>query len=342
MTQLNIPDGVDIAVLLPCYNEATTIAQVVIDFRRVLPGHRIYVYDNNSTDDTAAQAARAGAIVRSCPRQGKGNVVRRMFADIDADLYIMVDGDGTYDVSAAPTLINTLIEQQADMVVGTRNNVTVDAGRRGHALGNRLFNFTYRSIFGNDFSDIFSGYRVFTRRYAKSFPAVSPGFEIETEMSVFASTLRLQTVEVGTYYGVRDEGSVSKLSSLKDGYRILRMIATLTKETKPFIFFSYLAVALLALSVTTATPVLVEYFFTGMVERMPTWVLSMSLLLASLILFMAGVVLDTVVRGQQEARHARYLAVRPGRGERVTGLPVLHDRRDATTQAAPVERKATS
>lgn len=342
MTQLNIPDGVDIAVLLPCYNEATTIAQVVIDFRRVLPGHRIYVYDNNSTDDTAAQAARAGAIVRSCPRQGKGNVVRRMFADIDADLYIMVDGDGTYDVSAAPTLINTLIEQQADMVVGTRNNVTVDAGRRGHALGNRLFNFTYRSIFGNDFSDIFSGYRVFTRRYAKSFPAVSPGFEIETEMSVFASTLRLQTVEVGTHYGVRDEGSVSKLSSLRDGFRILRMIATLTKETKPFIFFSYLSVALLALSVTTATPVLVEYFFTGMVERMPTWVLSMSLLLASLILFMAGVVLDTVVRGQQEARHARYLAVRPGRGERVTGLPVLHDRRDATTQAAPVERKATS
>ena len=342
MTQLNIPDGIDIAVLLPCYNEATTIAQVVIDFRRVLPGHRIYVYDNNSTDDTAAQAARAGAIVRSCPRQGKGNVVRRMFADIDADLYIMVDGDGTYDVSAAPTLINTLIEQQADMVVGTRNNVTVDAGRRGHALGNRLFNFTYRSIFGNDFSDIFSGYRVFTRRYAKSFPAVSPGFEIETEMSVFASTLRLQTVEVGTHYGVRDEGSVSKLSSLRDGFRILRMIATLTKETKPFIFFSYLSVALLALSVTTATPVLVEYFFTGMVERMPTWVLSMSLLLASLILFMAGVVLDTVVRGQQEARHARYLAVRPGRGERVTGLPVLHDRRDATTQAAPVERKATS
>ncbi len=330
----------DIAVLLPCYNEAASIAQVVLDFRRALPGQRIYVYDNNSSDGTAEQAARAGAIVRSAPRPGKGTVVRRMFADIDADIYIMADGDGTYDISAAPTLIRALVENHVDMVVGTRDNVHVDAGRAGHAFGNRLFNAAYRAVFGNDFSDIFSGYRVFTRRYAKSFPALSPGFEIETEMSVFASSLRLPTMEIGTHYGVRGEDSESKLSSLKDGLKILRMIARLFKETKPLVFFSYIALAMLGVSLLSATPVLIEYFQTGLVERMPTWVMSMSMLLASLIVFSAGVVLDTVVRGQVEARRHRYLSVPAARGEKSMSATPLNDRRDPARPARVAARQA--
>ena len=339
-TSRELPADLDIAVLLPCYNEGQSIAKVVMDFRRALPGRRIYVYDNNSSDDTAQQAALAGAIVRACPRQGKGNVVRRMFADIEADVFIMADGDNTYDASAAPALIQALLDNHADMVVGTRNNVKVDAGRRGHAFGNRLFNIAYRSVFGTDFSDIFSGYRVFTRRFAKSFPAMSSGFEIETEMSVFASTLRLPTVEVGTHYGVRDEGSVSKLSSLKDGFKILRMIGTLMKETKPFVFFSYLALALLGVSMVSAAPVLVEYFSTGLVERMPTWVLSMAMLLASLIVFMAGVVLETVVRGQAETRHARYLSIAPARGE--GGTVFARGQNTRSTDAQPAIREISA
>ena len=200
-------DNYDIAVLLPCYNEGAAIAQVVLDFRRVLPGTRIYVFDNNSQDDTAEQAARAGAIVIPSPRQGKGNVVRQMFSDINADIYIMADGDGTYDANVAPDLIEKLIDDRLDMVVGTRRDVKKDAGRAGHAFGNRLFNIAYQSVFGKDFTDIFSGYRVFTRRFAKSFPAQSPGFEIETEMSVHASVLRLPTAEVKCDYGRRIEGS---------------------------------------------------------------------------------------------------------------------------------------
>jgi len=287
----------EIAVLLPCYNEETAIAQVVFDFRRVLPGSKIYVYDNNSSDRTAEQAARAGAIVIPSRRQGKGNVVRQMFADIEADIYIMADGDGTYDVSAAPTLIQTLVDERVDMVVGTRNDVTTDAGRKGHAFGNYLFNKIYQFVFGNDFTDIFSGYRVFTRRFAKSFPAMSPGFEIETEMSVHASTLRLPVIEVGTDYGVREEGSASKLSTFRDGFRILRMISTLMKETRPFLFFTYISMGFVGVSMFTAAPVLLEYFQTGLVERMPTWVF-----LASMMIFMAGVILDSV-REQIKSGH---------------------------------------
>lgn len=323
-------NGLEVAVLLPCYNEGAVIGQVVLDFRRHLPGTRIYVYDNNSSDDTAVQAARAGAIVTRSPRQGKGNVVRQMFSDIEADIYIMADGDGTYDVSAAPLLIQTLLDERADMVVGTRNNVSEDAGRKGHAFGNRLFNAAYRAVFGADFTDIFSGYRVFTRRFVKSFPAMSPGFEIETEMSVFASSLRLPTVEVGTHYGRRQEGSESKLSSLKDGTKILMMIAMLMKETKPFVFFSYMALGVLGVSMVSAAPVLAEYFATGLVTRMPTWVMSMAMLLGSLMIFMAGVVLDSVARGRNEAKRIHYLSIVPSRGERATpSIAPLVERRTA-------------
>ena len=332
----------NIAVLLPCYNEEASIAQVVLDFRRVLPGTRIYVYDNNSSDKTAEQAARAGASVVPSRRQGKGNVVRQMFADIDADIYIMADGDGTYDVSAAPHLIQTLLDERADMVVGTRNDVTIDAGRKGHAFGNHLFNKVYQVIFGNDFTDIFSGYRVFTRRFAKSFPAMSPGFEIETEMSVHASTLRLPVVEVGTHYGVRGEGSESKLSTFRDGFKILRMIATLMKETRPFLFFSYIAIGLVGLSMFSAAPVLIEYFQTGLVERMPTWVLSMTMLLASMMVFMAGVILDSVARGRNEQKRVHYLSIRSSRGEQHHANTLrLRDRRGSVkAEGTPAERSS--
>ncbi len=329
----------NVAVLLPCYNEETSIAKVVLDFRKYLPGARIFVYDNNSTDDTAGQAAKAGATVIPCRRQGKGNVVRQMFADIDADIYIMADGDGTYDASAAPHLLDTLITDRLDMVVGTRKDVTVDAGRKGHAFGNHIFNKIYQAIFGNDFSDIFSGYRVFTRRFAKSFPAESPGFEIETEMSVHASVLRLPVAEVETEYGVREEGSESKLSTFRDGFRILRMIAMLMKETRPFAFFGIASGAIFLFSIGLAIPVLMEYFATGLVNRIPTWMLSMTLLLGSMMGFSAGIILDSVARGRAEQKRIFYLSIPPSRGERrVTEASPAKERRTAKTGSA-VDRK---
>lgn len=341
MVDQNTFENLDIAVLLPCYNEEAAIAKVVLDFRRYLPGTRIFVYDNNSSDNTSEQAARAGAIVVPCRRQGKGNVVRQMFADIDADIYLMADGDGTYDASAAPGLIDALLEERADMVVGTRRDVTKDAGRQGHAFGNRIFNMLYQSIFGNDFTDIFSGYRVFTRRYAKSFPAMSPGFEIETEMSVHASVLRLPVKEVECDYGVRGEGSESKLSTFGDGYKILRMMGRLMKETKPFLFFSYIAIGLVGISMFTAAPVLYEYFTTGLVDKMPTWVLSMTMLLASMMVFMAGVILDSVARARNEQKRIHYLSIAPSRGERYfPKTDRLHERRqeDAGVQARVIAK----
>lgn len=323
-----------IAVLLPCYNEGIAIAKVVLDFRRVLPNARIYVYDNNSTDNTSEQAARAGATVVPSRRQGKGNVVRQMFADIDADIYLMADGDGTYDATAAHELIDKLIEDRLDMVVGTRRNVKVDAGRKGHAFGNRIFNMTYQAFFGKDFTDIFSGYRAFTRRFAKSFPAESPGFEIETEMSVHASVLRLPVAEIECQYGRREEGSESKLSSIRDGLKILRMMATLMKETRPFAFFGYAATAIAAMSLFFMVPVLAEYFATGLVTRMPTWVLAMTLLMGSMMVFSAGIILDSVARGRAEQKRIFYLSIPASRGEqRFTGPTVAIERRGQTSDA---------
>lgn len=304
-----LPQHLSIAVLLPCYNEEKTIADVVERFRETLPAAQIYVYDNNSSDLTALKARAAGAIVVREPRQGKGNVVRRMFADIDADLYLMADGDGTYAPEDATLLIATLLSERADMAVGTRRGVSEDAGRSGHAFGNRLFNFLYRKIFGTDFSDIFSGYRVFTRRYVKSFPAVSGGFEIETEMSVHASQLKLPVCELPLDYGRRPEGSSSKLSTYRDGAKILWMFVRLMKETQPMRFFGILALSFMGAGLVLMAPVLVEFAETGLVPRMPTWVLSVMLVLVSMLMGVTGLILDSVSRGRAEQKRLVYLSL---------------------------------
>ncbi|RWL96894.1 MAG: glycosyltransferase [Mesorhizobium sp.] len=313
-----------IAVLLPCYNEELTIGEVVRRFRETLPSAAIYVYDNNSKDLTALKARAAGAIVVREPRQGKGNVVRRMFADIDADIYVMADGDGTYAPEDAPQLINVLQTERSDMVVGTRRGVTDDAGRNGHAFGNRIFNRLYKGLFGADFTDIFSGYRVFSRRFVKSFPAVSGGFEIETEMSVHASQLKLPVSEMALDYGRRPEGSSSKLSTFGDGARILWMFAMLVKETQPLRFFGTFALFFLAASIGLMIPVVIEFAETGLVPRMPTWVLSIGMLLLAMLSMMTGLILDSVSRGRAEQKRIFYLSISSGRAER--GIP---------TQASP-------
>ena len=305
-------DAYDIAVLIPCYNESLTIGEVVRGFRRALPSARIYVYDNNSRDDTAMRAALAGATVFRERRQGKGNVVRRMFADIEADIYVMADGDGTYSPEDAEVLVNALITERADMVVGTRRHVTVDAGRQGHAFGNRIFNRLYQTIFGREFTDIFSGYRVFSRRFVKSFPAVSNGFEIETEMSVHAWRLRMPVCELELDYGRRPEGSHSKLSTFRDGFRILWMFAMLMKETRPFAFFGAASWMLLMLGVGFSIPVLYEYFTTGQVHRVPTWMLAVTLIAMSAGTFIAALILDSVARSRVEQLRLAYLGMANG------------------------------
>ena len=302
-------DDLEIAVLLPCYNEEATIADVVAGFRRELPQATVYVYDNNSHDLTAILAAKAGATVVREPRQGKGHVVRRMFADIEADIYIMADGDGTYSPEDAPDLIRTLITERSDMVVGTRRGVTDDAGRAGHAFGNKLFNRIYTTLFGNDFTDIFSGYRVFNQRFAKSFPALSGGFEIETEMSVHASMLRMPVSELTLDYGRRPEGSSSKLSTYKDGAKILWMLMMLMKETRPFVFFSAVSGAFLLASLGFMAPVLVGYFETGLVDRLPTWIAGLALLMISILFFVSGVILDSLARSRAEYKRMLYMGL---------------------------------
>lgn len=303
------PTPVRIAVTIPCYNEAVTIAKVIADFRAALPDADIYVFDNNSTDDTAQVARDAGAIVRTEQRQGKGHVVRRMFADVDADIYLMVDGDDTYDASIAPTLIELLKRNHVDMVVGTRADVTKDAGRGGHAFGNKLFNKIYGRLFGKQFSDIFSGYRVFTRRFVKSFPAVSSGFEIETEMSVHCSQLGIPTLERPTVYGVRPEDSQSKLRTFRDGFRILGMFAMLAKETRPAAFFGTIGMGLVLLAAILALPLLATYAQTGLVPRFPTAILATGLVITATILAVSGLILDSLARARIEAKRAVFLSL---------------------------------
>ena len=322
-------DSPDIAVLLPCYNEAATVGSVVRGFRAALPDAHIHVYDNNSTDGTALHAMLAGAHVVRERRQGKGHVVRRMFADIDADIYIIADGDGTYAPEDAEELVRTLLTERADMVVGTRRGVHDDAGRQGHAFGNRLFNILYRAIFGPDFTDIFSGYRAFSRRFVKSFPAVSGGFEIETEMSVHASRLKLPVSELELHYGRRPEGSHSKLSTFRDGGKILWMFAMLMKETRPFAFFGTISVLFMLASLGFMGPVLAEYFATGLVSRMPTWVLSTALAMISIMLFTAGVILDSVARARAEQLRIHYMSL---------AAPVSV--KDKTSAITPDDKKA--
>ena len=303
------PDDMSVAIVIPCFNEAPTIARLIGGFRRHLPGAGIFVFDNASTDGTVAEAIRAGARVVRVPRRGKGNVVRAMFAEVDADIYVMADGDATYDPADAPALVERLIADRLDMVVGRRAAVAGAVERAGHVFGNRLFNRLFRGVFGKGLLDIFSGYRVFSRRFVKSFPAISTGFEIETELSVHAAMLRLPFAEVEVSYGARPEGSSSKLSTWRDGLRILMIFGVLMKEAKPFRFFSGAAAAMLALGLALMIPVLIEYFETGLVERFPTWIAAMAVLMMSLLLFVCGVILDSLARSRLEQKRLHCLTI---------------------------------
>lgn len=305
---LPLPAHLRIAVLLPCHNEEATVASCIADFRRSLPTARIYVFDNASTDRTAFMASAAGATVIREPNKGKGHVVRRMFSEIDADIYVMADGDGTYDAPSAPDLVRALLRERADMVIGARARIAEDAGRAGHAFGNRLFNGLYRRLFGRQFTDIFSGYRVFSRRFVKSFPALSKGFETETEMSVHAGELAMPVVEIETPYGRRPEGSASKLRSVRDGLRILHTFVRLWKETRPAQFYGAIAALYLGVAVALAVPVAVTWLETGLVHRIPTAVLCMGLTIIAALLGVCGMVLDSVARARIEARRLAYLA----------------------------------
>ena len=300
-----------IAVLLPCFNEEAAIAKVIAGFRKALPGAAIYVYDNNSRDRTVEKAKKAGAIVRCERQQGKGHVVRRMFADIDADIYVMADGDLTYDAKAAPAMVRQLLADELDMVVGTREHEAKEAYRGGHVLGNRVFTGLLARLFGRSFSDIFSGYRVFSRRFVKSFPVLSEGFEIETEMSVHALELRMPVGEVATTYGARPEGSESKLSTFRDGWRILKTIATLYRVERPVLFYGTIGALLLVVAIILAVPLVITYVDTGLVPRFPTAILVTGMVIIAVLCFFAGLILETVTRGRREMRRLAYLA-QPG------------------------------
>ena len=297
-----------LAVLIPCYNEAAAIETVVRDFRRALPEAEIYVYDNNSTDDTAARAAAAGAIVRHEKLQGKGNVVRRMFADIDADAYVLVDGDATYDAADAPVMVELLLHDRLDMVNGTRVSERPGAYRPGHRFGNIVLTSLVRAAFGAGLRDMLSGYKVLSHRLVKSMPLLSAGFEIETELAVHALSLRMPIAEVATRYRERPAGSLSKLSTVKDGIRIARAIVMLVKEERPLSFFSALALLLAAASLALAAPVVATYLDTGLVPRLPTAVLASAVMLLSFLSFACGLILDTVTRGRKEMKRIAYLA----------------------------------
>jgi glycosyltransferase involved in cell wall biosynthesis len=298
-----------VAVLIPCYNEEKPIAGVVAGFRAALPGAEVYVYDNNSRDDTVAAARSAGAIVRTEPRQGKGNVVRRMFADIEADVYVLVDGDNTYEAAAAPRLVQVLIERSLDMVTGVRVTDRKLAYRAGHQFGNRMLTGMVGTIFGRRTGDMLSGYRVFSRRFVKSFPALSRGFEIETELTVHALELRMPVEDVDTVYVERLPGSESKLSTFKDGFRILRMIIALVKDERPFQFFGGIALVLAFLALVIGAPVVAEFIRTGLVPRFPTAILASAIMVIAVLCFFSGLILDSVTLGRRETKRLAYLSL---------------------------------
>jgi len=306
-----IPSSMRIAVLVPCFNEEAAVATVVRDFRKSLPSAAIYVYDNNSTDRTAILAREAGAIVRSERRQGKGHVVRRMFADVDADIYVLVDGDATYDAPSAPRMIEMLVNEHLDMVVGLRVDQVEAAYRRGHRTGNWMLTRFLSSVFGQAFKDMLSGYRVFSRRFVKSFPVLSDGFEIETELTVHTLELALPVAEIETPYYARPEGSFSKLNTWRDGFRILGTILKLYRSEKPLRFFSAIGVLLAALAVGLAVPVFVTYLEQGIVPRLPTALLSTGLMIVAMLSVSSGLVLDTVTRGRREMKLLAYLSQPP-------------------------------
>ncbi len=298
-----------LAIMLPCYQEEVAIAQTVADFARARPDAVIYVYDNNSTDRTAERAAAAGAVVRRETRQGKGSVMRRMFADIEADVYVMADGDGTYDASRVDELIGLVVDEKCDMVVAARVPREAGAMRTGHAFGNALFNRIADWLFGSEFKDIFSGYRAFSRRFVKSLPITTDGFEIETELTVHAIDLRVPVMEIPLPYGSRLAGSASKLRTGRDGLRILWALFLLAKEVRPFSFFAVWAGLLAAVSLVLAYPLLVTFLQTGLVPRLPTAVLATGIALLAFISLGCGIVLDSVSRGRHEMKRLRYLAI---------------------------------
>jgi glycosyltransferase involved in cell wall biosynthesis len=300
-----------LAVLVPCFMEEAAVATVVSDFRKALPAAKIYVYDNNSSDRTAAVAREAGAEVRSERRQGKGHVVRRMFADIDADIYVLVDGDATYDAPSAPRMVERLVDEHLDMVVGLRIDHAVAAYRRGHRTGNRMLTGFLSSVFGQAFKDILSGYRVFSRRFVKSFPVLSDGFEIETELTVHALELAMPVAEIETPYYARPEGSVSKLNTWRDGFRILGTILKLYRSEKPLRFFVVIGTFLALVSFGLAVPVIITYLEEGIVPRLPTAVLSTGLMIVAVLSVSSGLVLDTVTRGRREMKLLAYLSQPP-------------------------------
>ncbi len=310
----------DVAVLLPCHNEEQAIAGVIAQFRAALPQASIYVYDNASTDRTAEVAAASGAIVRREPLRGKGNVIRRMFADIDADIYVLSDGDDTYHAPSAPAMIETLVSGNLDMVIGSRGDAAAGAYRRGHEFGNRLLTGSVALIFGNRCRDMLSGYRILSRRFVKSFPALSRRFETETEMTIHALALRLPMAEIDAPYGARAEGTASKLSTFRDGLHIGATIVQLFKDERPLLFFLSIFAVLAALSVILAIPVVITYLETGLVPRLPTALLSTGLMLLAFICLAIGIILDAVTRARRETKrlayltHAAPLATRPRSG----------------------------
>lgn len=306
-----------IAVLVPCYNEETAVAKVVTDFRRALPGAAVFVFDNNSTDNTAVAARAAGAEVFLERHQGKGFVVRRMFTDIEADIYVLVDGDATYDAPSVRRMITELLAERLDMVVGSRVDQEEAAYRAGHRTGNKLLTSFVASVFGPTFKDMLSGYRVFSRRFVKSFPVLSGGFEIETELTIHALELGLPAAEIETPYYSRPAGSTSKLSTWRDGFRILRTIINLYRAERPLPFFTGIGLALAIVSIGLAIPVFVTFVETGLVPRLPTAILSMGLMVTAFLSISVGLVLDTVTRGRREMKLLAYLAQRaPGEERR--------------------------
>lgn len=305
-----------VAVLVPCYNEAAAVAKVVADFKAALPDAVIYVFDNNSTDDTATIARAAGAVVRKEMHQGKGFVVRRMFSDVEADIYVLVDGDATYDAPSAPKMIDLLLRDQLDMVVGQRVDQEVAAYRAGHRTGNWLLTTFVATVFGPTFNDMLSGYRVFSRRFVKSFPMLSGGFEIETELTVHALELGLAAAEMKTPYYARPEGSASKLNTWRDGFRILWTIVQLYRSERPFAFFGAAGAVLALVSVGLAVPIVITFLETHLVPRLPTAILAMGLMLLAFLSIAVGLVLDTVSRGRREMKLLAYLNHRAPGDER--------------------------
>ncbi|MDB5177135.1 MAG: glycosyl transferase [Candidatus Saccharibacteria bacterium] len=300
-----------VAVIVPCYNEAQTIKKVVKDFKKALPGATIFVFDNNSSDETSRVAREAGAEVRFVALPGKGNVVRRMFADVDADVYLMVDGDATYDAASAPKMVQRLVDENLDMVVGCRTEQSTDNEnyRPGHRIGNKLLTGSVQKMFSGNFTDMLSGYRVFSRRYAKSFTADSKGFETETELTVHALEMRMPFAEVMTPYFERPEGSESKLSTYKDGIKILKMILRLYSNERPLRFWGIIGSVFLILAIILSVPILIEFAETREVARFPTLIASTAISIASLLFFTIGLVLRTVTKGRKETNYLMYLAI---------------------------------